>query len=144
MVDFEMSCNRESEDFNLAMELLHSFEYDEAEKVFARVLYKNPTCAMAYWGVAMSNFHPLWSPPSRTELEKGYKALTLAKTLPASKREVGYLDAITAFYEGWDSVDHYTRCLRFEQAMEKLHNTYPNDKEATIFYALSLTASADP
>jgi hypothetical protein len=32
---------------------LHSFEYDDAEKVFAKIIDENPECAMAYWGVAM-------------------------------------------------------------------------------------------
>ena len=51
-------------DFNKAVALLHSFEYDESEKMFARVIDRAPECAMAYWGVAMSNFHPLWAPPT--------------------------------------------------------------------------------
>src|SRR4026209_2143861 len=50
-------------DFNTAVALLHSFEYDEAEKMFAKVIDGAPDCAMAYWGVAISNFHPLWVPP---------------------------------------------------------------------------------
>jgi hypothetical protein len=56
-------------DFNMAIALLHSFEYDESEKMFAKVIDQAPDCAMAYWGVAMSNFHPLWAPPSAAELE---------------------------------------------------------------------------
>ena len=59
------------DDFNIAIALLHSFEYDEAEKKFAKVIDQSPDCAMAYWGVAMSNFHPLWAPPSPAELAKG-------------------------------------------------------------------------
>ena len=58
-------------DFNTAIALLHSFEYDEAEKMFAKVIDQAPDCAMAYWGVAMSNFHPLWMPPGPAELKKG-------------------------------------------------------------------------
>ena len=75
-MEFEISSGENvKEDFNLAVKLLHSFEYDEAEKAFAKVIDKEPGCAMAYWGVAMSNFHPLWTPPSETELQKGAKAL---------------------------------------------------------------------
>src|SRR5688500_17861568 len=62
-VDFTISCGEKvQDDFNLALKLLHSFEYDESEKVFARIIDRQPDCAMAYWGVAMSNFHPLWTP----------------------------------------------------------------------------------
>ena len=83
---FETSCGEEAADFNLGVELLHSFEYDEAEKVFAKIIDKQPACAMAYWGVAMSNFHPLWTPPSEPELKKGAKAIKIAQSI-ASKSE---------------------------------------------------------
>jgi len=143
--DFKASCGEESRnDFNLAIELLHSFEYDEAEKAFAKVIDKNPDCAMAYWGIAMSNFHPLWTPPSVEELKKGAKAIQIAKSLKTSKREAEYIDAIASFYTGWEKIDHRSRCLNFEKGMEKVYKNYPGDKEAAIFYALSLDAAADP
>lgn len=145
LVAFETSCAGETADFNLAMELLHSFEYDEAEKMFGKIIDKKPECAMAYWGVAMSNFHPLWTPPLEAELKKGMKAIRIAQSIrQKSKREAGYIDAIAAFYNDWEKTDHHTRCLRFEKAMEKLYAEYPGDKEAAIFYALALNASADP
>ncbi len=75
-VDFEMTCDEKAKkDFNLAVELLHSFEYDESEKVFAKIIDETPQCAMAYWGVAMCNFHALWTPPTEAELQKGAKAI---------------------------------------------------------------------
>ncbi|HEX5153273.1 MAG TPA: tetratricopeptide repeat protein [Parafilimonas sp.] len=142
---FETSCNEAAkEDFNLGVELLHSFEYDEAEKVFARIIDKEPGCAMAYWGVAMANFHPLWTAPTTPELQKGVKAIQIAQTLSASGKEQLYIDAMAAFYDDWEKVDHRTRCLRFENAMEILYKKYPGDKEAAVLYALSLNAAADP
>ena len=145
-VEFDMSCSdRVKKDFNLAMEMLHSFEYDESEKVFAKVIDQAPECAMAYWGVAMSNFHPLWSPPTGSELQKGAKAIDMANSITKkTERESLYINAIGAYYKDWDRTDHHTRCINFEKAMEKLHITYPNDKEASIFYALALDAAAEP
>ena len=145
-VDFEMDCNqRTKKDFNLAIELLHSFEYDEAEKVFAKVIDEAPDCAMAYWGVAMSNFHPLWTPPAEAELQKGSKAIAIAKSITnKSERESAYIDAIGLFYKDWNKIDYHTRCLYFEKEMEQLHSKYPNDKEAAVFYALALDAAAEP
>lgn len=130
--------------FTLGLKLLHSFEYDEAEKVFAGIIDEQPTCAMAYWGVAMSNFHPLWTPPSAPELTKGSKAIAIAQTLPSSPKETAYIDAIASYYKDWDKVDHRSRCINFEKAMEKLHTTYPDDQEAASLYALALNAAADP
>lgn len=145
-VDFEMTCNEKAKkDFNLAIELLHSFEYDESEKVFAKVIDETPECAMAYWGVAMCNFHPLWTPPTEAELQKGSKAIGIANTISKkSERESAYINAIATFYQDWNKTDHHTRCINYEKAMGKIHTAYPDDKEAAIFYALSLDASANP
>ncbi|MGX5819604.1 hypothetical protein ACWKWU_15515 [Chitinophaga lutea] len=131
--------------FLLGLKLLHSFEYDEAEKVFAGIVRADPSGYMGYWGIAMSNFHPLWSPPLPAELEKGAAAIALAQKLPPpTAREGRYLDAINAFYKDYKNVPHRTRCQRFEQAMDELQAAYPEDKEARILYALALDAAADP
>ena len=145
-VNFETSCpEKVKEDFNPAVSLLHSFEYDEAEKVFSKIIDASPECAMAYWGVAMCNYHPLWTPPTQSELEKGTKAIAIAQSLtPKIKRESNYIAAIAAFYQDWNTIDHHTRSIRFKKGMEKTYTEFPIDKEAAIFYALSLDASADP
>ena len=145
-VDFDMTCDEKAKkEFNLAIELLHSFEYDESEKVFAKIIDETPDCAMAYWGVAMCNFHALWTPPTEVELIKGTEAVSIAKSIAGkSARESAYIDAIGLFYKDWNITDHHARCVRFENAMEKLHTSYPDDKEAAIFYALALDAAADP
>lgn len=145
-VDFEMSCdNNVKTDFNLAIELLHSFEYDESEKVFAKIIDEAPECAMAYWGVAMCSYHPLWEPPSEADLKKGEEAITIAKSITKkSEKESAYINAIAAYYNDWEKTNPLARSINFEKAMEQLHNTYPQDKEAAIFYALALNASAKP
>src|SRR5882724_10667842 len=114
VVDFDFSGSEKiKKDFNLATALLHSFEYDEAEKVFAKIIDEEPSCAMAYWGVAMCNFHPLWSPPSQPELQKGSKAIDIARSInEKTKREAAYIDAVGSFYKDWDKADHHTRCVR--------------------------------
>lgn len=132
-------------DFNTAIALLYSFEYDESEKMFAKVIDQAPDCAMAYWGVAMSNFHPLWAPPSAAELEKGVKAISIARSINnKTKRESDYIEAIATFFEDADQLDHRSRVLKFEKAMEEIYLRYTDDKEAPVFYALALNAAADP
>lgn len=145
-VDFAVSGSAESKaDFTLAVKLLHSFEYDEAEKVFARIINREPGLAMAYWGVAMANFHPLWTPPTEAELEKGAKAITIAQGIAEKPaREAAYINALATFYKDWQTVDHRTRTLAFEKAMEDLYNNFPTDKETAVFYSLALVAAADP
>ncbi len=146
-VAFSASCSEEVRaDFNLAAALLHSFEYMEAEKVFARVMDKDPGCVMAYWGAAMSNFHPLWAPPSQAELKKGSSIIAVGRTALGGEggRESDYLEAIATIYDDYSTLDHPTRLKKFELASQKIYEKYPEDKEAAIFYALALRSTANP
>jgi len=132
-------------DFNTGIALLHSFEYDEAEKMFAKIIDASPECAMAYWGVAMSNFHPVWVPPTPSELQKGVQSIQIARSIKdKTKRESDYIEALATFYEHADEMDHHSRVLKFEKAMETIYQSYPVDKEAAVFYALALNAAVDP
>ena len=144
-VEFVLSCKYATQEtFNLAISLLHSFEYEEAEKAFVKVIDEDPNCPMAYWGVAMSIYHSIWFEPTDEVLTKGSKILEIAQTLPKTEREQDYLDAIGAFYKDWDKVDHKTRQERMDLKMEDNYVKYPDDAEAAIFYALSLKSTADP
>jgi len=146
-VAFSLSCSEKvKSNFNLATALLHSFEYSEAEKVFAKVIDQDPACVWGYWGAAMSNFHPMWAPPTPDELKKGSKIIALARSIirEKSSRESDYLEAIATIYDQWDSLDHRTRLTKFEKACSKIFEKYPGDSEAAIFYSLALTAAANP
>ncbi|HSB10904.1 MAG TPA: hypothetical protein VLM38_15565, partial [Blastocatellia bacterium] len=143
-VNFVVSCSpRAREQFNRSVAWLHSFEYGESEQSFNEAAASDPTCAMAQWGIAMSQYHQLWAPPSRAELEKGAAAVQKAKAIGAkTNRERDYIDAISQFYGDWEKVDHPTRAGRYERAMEQVYRRYPGDREAGVFYALALNSSA--
>jgi hypothetical protein len=145
-VEFGLSCEEKvRDDFNLATALLHSFEYAEAEKVFRKVIDGDSECLMAYWGVAMSNFHPLWAPPTKAELTKGQKTIALARSLNNKPgRESEYIEAVGTIFDAWESLDHKTRVGKFVHATGALYTKYPEDKEAGIFYALALRCAANP
>ncbi len=131
--------------FDRAVALLHSFEYRDAVRAFTGVAEQDPGCAMAYWGVAMSHWYPLWAPPSTAALAAGRAAVEKAKALGGTNdRERDYIAAIEAFYRDADRLDHRTRALAYESAMEALARRYSSDREATIFYALALNATVLP
>lgn len=144
-VSFSLDCNYAvRETFDLAISLLHSFEYAEAEKAFVKVIDMDPDCAMAYWGVTMSIYHDLWAPPSEKELKKGLQLLKITESLPKSEIAAQYIDAIGVFYKDWENKNHHERELLYEKKMEELYNMHKDDAEVTVFYALALTSSADP
>ncbi len=132
--------------FDRAVAMLHSFWYEELAREFGKVLELDPNCAMGYWGLAMGLWHPLWDPPPDTNaLSAGLAAYEKGKRLgPKTPRELAYLDAIGSFYIDYPTLEHVERARRYARAMAKLHETYPDDNEATAFYALALLATASP
>jgi tetratricopeptide (TPR) repeat protein len=145
-VHFPVACEPSVQaDFTRAVALLHSFGYEEARKSFAKVAEQDPACGMASWGIAMTYYHPIWAPPAEAELAAGGTAAEKATVVGArTDREKGYITAIGAFYRDFGRVDHRARALAYKQAMEGLARRYPDDHEASIFYALALLGAAPP
>ena len=143
VVKFAISCKPQAQkQFNRAVAWLHSFEYEEAEKAFTEVTVSDPQCGMGYWGIAMSNYHPLWAPPTPAELKKGWTAVEKAKTAGArTPRERGYIAAVEVFYKDNDTLDHRKRAFAYSDAMKQQSAGNPSDNEAAVFYALSLIAT---
>jgi len=145
-VEFATSCGPAVQHtFKHAVWTLHSFWYPEALKDFTAVTEAEPDCAIGYWGIAMSHWYPLWYPPSPAALKAGSEAVEKAMAAPTkTEREKDYIAAIAAFYRDNDKVDHRTRALAYEKAMEQVYLKYPEDREAAVFYALALDTTAPP
>lgn len=121
---------------------LHSFEYAPAEQAFSAAAEADPKCAIAYWGVAKTYYHPLWAAPTPAELEKASAALAKARSSGApSKREQDYIAALETFYRDSATVDHKTRATAYLAALDQLSKRYPDDREAALFQALQLIAT---
>lgn len=150
-VDFPVTCSGEAQtEFNRAVGLLHHMTYPQARFAFERVAELDPKCAMAYWGVAMTLFQPLWpNRPGPKELREGWNALEKAKALdPPTERERLFVSAVEAFFREPESTDYWGRIRRWDRAMEIAYGKFPHDPEVRAFFALALLAnaqqSADP
>jgi tetratricopeptide (TPR) repeat protein len=144
-VSFPTSCAQATHaQFERGVALLHSFEYEQASKQFQEIEKKDSHCAMAYWGQAMSLYHQLWERPSRDNLKLGAELLAKARALnPATEREGDYIQALTIFFTDTDKLDHGQRAAAYAKGMQGVYQRHPQDREASVFYALSLLAS-DP
>jgi tetratricopeptide (TPR) repeat protein len=137
-VNFPTSCPPAvQQPFVEAITLLHSFAYEEAEKAFVEISHQDVHCGMAYWGIAMSLYHPLWDRPDAMTLKKGEAALQKAQSLKTSPRERDYIAALASFYDAEDST-YVARVIAYAHAMKTVYLRYPHDREASAFYALSL------
>jgi tetratricopeptide (TPR) repeat protein len=142
-VSFATSCAPAVQSqFERGVALLHSFEYEVADTQFEEVAKKDPRCAMAYWGQAMTLYHELWNRPTKADLAQGAELLAKARSLkPPTARERDYIQALSVFYSDTDKLDHHQRADVYAKAMQGVHERSPNDREAAIFYALSLLSS---
>jgi hypothetical protein len=142
-LSFETTCSAKAEALvQRGLGWLHSFEYADAATSFSEAASADPSCGIANWGVAMSYYHPLWAAPTAAELEKGGAAVAKAKSAGTkSQRERDYISAMETFYRDFDKTDHKARALAYSAAMERLHDRYPQDREAAVFFALSLIAA---
>ncbi len=148
-VHFQTSCSPKVEaDFNRGVALLHSFWYEEAEKTFRKVAREDPKCAMTNWGIAMSQYHQLWDYPDDKMLAEDDALLTKAEKMKATLREQEYFHALHAYFgkapQSKQEYDHAARATAYSEAMEQLALRHADDREAVVFYALSLLASQPP
>jgi len=145
-ISFPISCAPDSQKpFERGVALMHSFGYEEAEAQFVEITQKDPACAMAHWGVALSLFHQIWERPGEPALKRGWSEMEEAQKLGAkTDREQGYISALSDFYRDYGTRDHMQRAAAYSDAMGKLYQKYPDDLEAGAFYGLSLLAAEPP
>ena len=155
-VDFPVSCAPAVRaEFIRGVALLHSFFYEEARRIFTSVAEQDPNCAMAQWGIAMTWWHPIWTPPTPDEMSAGKAAIEKAMGMTAgTERERGFIQALNVYYNTSDSPNAGTvgqschgpvgardRVVAYEKEMRQLSEKYPDDFEAQTFYAFAILAA---
>src|SRR5213592_794441 len=154
-VEFPISCTPAVQsEFSRGVALLHSFFYEEARRVFTSVAERDPKCAMAQWGIAMTWWHPIWTPPNPEEMRAGKAAIEKAMAISAgTDRERGFITALNTYYNTSDNstaaavgqschgpVGPRDRVVAYEKAMRQLRDKYPDDFETQTFYAFAVLA----
>jgi len=146
-VNLPISCSPAAQQqFNRAVAMQHSFFFPETVKAFTVIAENEPSCAMAYWGIAISQRpNPLVGPFPGDVLKRGWEAIEKARAASQkTEREIAWIEALAAYYERYATVPQQKRTANYEAAMAQLSARYPDDAEAAIFYALALNEAADP
>lgn len=147
VVNFPISCLPASQtEFSRAVILLHHMTYPQAREAFQRIVQHDSGCAMAYWGIAMTLFQPLWpTRPSSADLQRGWEAVQRARTLnPSTKREQLLIAATEGFFREPAAGDYWKRVHTWAEGMETCYAAFPQDHEVAAFYALALLATVRP
>jgi predicted Zn-dependent protease len=146
-VNLPISCTPAAQQqFNRALAMQHSFFFPETVKAFTALAENEPSCAMAYWGIAISQRpNPLVGPFPGDVLKRGWEAIEKARAASQkTEREIAWIEALATFYQDYATVPQQRRTADYEAAMARLWARYPDDAEAGIFYALALNEAADP
>jgi len=144
-VVFPVSCTPGAQRrFEHAMAVLHSFWWEEGDRAFGDVLAADPTCVMAYWGLALNAWgNPFAGGPTGPALAKGAEAAARASSQPArTRRERGFLAAAGALYRDAESTPNAARLQAYADTMARLYHDLPKDVEVAIYYALAELATA--
>src|SRR5262245_17392936 len=144
-VTFPTSCDPKVQaQFERGVAALHSYWFPEARKAFEGVIQQEPTCVMAYWGLAVNYLgNTLASAPPLKDITAASEVLEKARAIVAkTPRERDWIDAISAYYRDHDKVSLTARMAAYTKAMEQMTQRYPDDYEAAVFYGLTLQASA--
>lgn len=146
-VDFQTSCSPAVKtDFSAAVALLHSFWFPEARQEFEAILKKDPACAMARWGIALTYWgNPFGGLRTPQIIASGKAAIDAAKTTGSpSRREQGYIDAVAGLFSSADVTTQRARVVAYEQTMGQIAKDNPNDIEARIFWGLAVAQTQSP
>jgi Tfp pilus assembly protein PilF len=148
-VHFEVACNAPAQtEFDLAMAYFHSFAWEQMKAPLDAAIKADPACGMVHWARALASLDNPFGWPgnvSAKTLVDGAALMEQArKTGLATERERGYVDALAAFFNNADTLNHRTRAKAFEDGLGKVAARFPNDSEATILYGLVLSANFDP
>ena len=142
---FPTSCDTKVQtQFERGVAMLHSYWFTEARKVFDGVVQQDPKCAMGYWGLAVNYLgNSLAAPPPPKDAMAAAEALDKARAIGAkTQRERDWIEAIGAYFKDHDKAPLNARMAAYTNAMEQMAQRYPDDFEASVYYALTLQASA--
>ncbi len=144
-ISIDITCAENAIDFfNEGLLLLHSFQFDDAEEKFVQAQNIDPQCAMAYWGEAMSENHPLWREQAKEEALQALRKLgndSIEQRLKfKTEFEKDMFDAICVLYGNGTKKENDKAYAAF---MKSLYEKYPKNHEVRAFYALSLLGSVE-
>ena len=146
-VSFPTSCDRKVQpQFDRAVAMLHSFWFQQGEKTFREILERDPSCAIANWGIAAILIGNTFAGNATAQdAQKAKEAIQRARLTGAkTERERFYIEAIAEYYDRFNDRPHSARMKSLADAFEVVAKRFPKDDEAQIFYAIYLTATQSP
>ena len=145
-IDFPTSAKPAAQaPFLTGTKALYNFEFDIAADAFREAQKADPAFALAYWGEAMSDNHPLWAQQDLAAARRVLERLAPTSAARAAKAPAGKeRDLIEAVEVLFGAGDKLTRDVAYADALKTMHAKYPKDDEIACLYALALLGTGRP
>ena len=144
-VNFPNSCSAAvQEQLQTGVAMLHSFYYSAAKRTFEEIALQDNGCVIAAWGYAsiLMNNPLAGAGASPKDAEAAQAAIEKGRRMSGgTQRERDYLEAVAAYYQDFAKRPERERQVARAKAYEALAAKYPDDDEATIFYAQGALAA---
>ena len=127
--------------FNQGLAFLYAFNHDEAIRSFEHAVALDPSCAMAWWGVAIANGPHINNPlVPEPRAKAAWSALAKAKAaaVNASEVEKALIKALEARYADPQPEDRKPLDEAYAAAMRQVWKKYPTDADVGALFAESL------
>jgi tetratricopeptide (TPR) repeat protein len=123
--------------FDQGINLVFGFNHAEAIRSFREAARLDPTCAMCWWGVALSLGPNINLPMQDDAVIPAWAAIGLAKTNApkATPKEQAWIAALATRYANDKKADRGKLDAAFADAMAKLAAQHPDDVDVLTFYA---------
>ena len=142
-VNFNNSCSPTvNQTFQFGISSMYNFWFTPAEGAFEETIKKDPSCCIAYWGLAHSLYHPIWDFPTN-RMEKGWDiiqfAVDCAKNSSAiTLREESFIYSLAHFFEPRNTSNSH-RLIDYANDLSEVYDQWgKEDPNAGIIYGLSL------
>lgn len=127
--------------FDQGLTLAYAFNHDEAIRSFAEAARLDPSCAMAWWGVALCHGPHINNPAMPAErVSAAWAALEKAREASggASAVERELIEALGARYSPDASADRAALDRAYAEAMRGVWRRHPEDPDVGVLFAESL------
>lgn len=126
--------------FNQGLNLYYGFNHLEAYRSFREAARLDPSCAMCWWGQALSLGPNINAPMDRSDATVVYKAVRRAQVnaTHATPLEQGLIEAIAKRYVADAPEDRSPLDLAYAEAMRNLERRFPDADEVTTLTSEAL------
>jgi tetratricopeptide (TPR) repeat protein len=126
--------------FDQGLRLVYGFNHHEAQRAFREAARLDPSCAMCFWGIAITEGSNYNDP---TNLEREKKAATAAQEAVrlsggARPPERAMIQALAKRHSSDPAAKRETLDRAYADAMREVARQYPDDLEASTFFADSM------